>query len=391
MDNKTKIEEILREKAESWSVMPPESAWEKISGELDKRRSRIVFRRFAIGAAAAACLATLLVLNHPEPQSALVVPAPAVAQAENASAAEAPEMLEPKTMVEQIAALPSHMMAAAPEAVRSVAASEVPAGDAQPLEDAPEMAEEPSTTTSEAEVADASCDVREELDPKYSGLGYWDEEEYDSPSHEKRHTSLTISSNVAAKSSEDGFVYRVAPSYAPSLTGAGTSLGIEQVSEGNFSLPVKFGLMAEIPISNHLSVEAGISYMGLRGEFSALVDKQLFENCTSNVHYIGIPISVAYNIVNGSRLRVYVNAGGAADKCLQAKFGYDNGKSLDLDKSGIMFSANAGVGIEYRFGDHLGIYATPGAAYYFGEGQPFSICTQQPLQFNMGVGLRFHI
>ena len=62
-----------------------------------------------------------------------------------------------------------------------------------------------------------------------------------------------------------------------------------------------------------------------------------------------------------------------------------------LDPVGIQWSANVGIGLEYRIWDFMGIYVDPRLTYFFDCDQPYSVRTEQPLQFNLELGFRFHI
>lgn len=58
---------------------------------------------------------------------------------------------------------------------------------------------------------------------------------------------------------------------------------------------------------------------------------------------------------------------------------------------GLQWSANVGLGLEYRFIDFMGLYVDPRLTYFFDCDQPYSVRTEQPLQFNLEMGFRFHI
>ena len=63
----------------------------------------------------------------------------------------------------------------------------------------------------------------------------------------------------------------------------------------------------------------------------------------------------------------------------------------DGKASGLQWSANVGIGLEYRFLDFMGVYVDPRLTYFFDCGQPYSVRSEQPLQFNLQMGFRFHI
>jgi hypothetical protein len=56
---------------------------------------------------------------------------------------------------------------------------------------------------------------------------------------------------------------------------------------------------------------------------------------------------------------------------------------------GLQLAAGLGLGIEFRLGEHLGLYVDPSLRYYFEGNQPRSIRTQQPLMMGLELGMRF--
>ena len=87
---------------------------------------------------------------------------------------------------------------------------------------------------------------------------------------------------------------------------------------------------------------------------------------------------------------MYASVGGMAEKCVAQRYIYTGGTGHDK-VSGLQWSASAGLGVEYWFIPRLGIYFDPSLVYFFDNSQPLSIRTQQPLQANFEVGLRFKI
>ena len=58
---------------------------------------------------------------------------------------------------------------------------------------------------------------------------------------------------------------------------------------------------------------------------------------------------------------------------------------------GVQLSANAGIGVEFLLGKHVGIYLDPSLRYYFSCRQPQSIRTAQPLMLGFEAGVRFNL
>ena len=118
------------------------------------------------------------------------------------------------------------------------------------------------------------------------------------------------------------------------------------------------------------------------------------------LHFIGIPVNASYSVFRTRQLNVYLTAGGEAQKMVSGK---TEAKAPMQDKtvgtatekvkmSRLQMSANAAAGVEYNLTPRLGLYAEPGASYYFKNGSSLeTYYTDKPLKFNLNVGLRLNI
>ena len=114
----------------------------------------------------------------------------------------------------------------------------------------------------------------------------------------------------------------------------------------------------------------------------------------NTLHYVGIPVNVYYNIVDGTKVKFYAYAGGAVEKGISNvyRIGRSEGDIRYHESvKGVQASAGAGFGVEFTLADKLGLYVNPGLRYYFDCGQPVSIRTQQPLMMNFEIGFRVGI
>lgn len=154
-------------------------------------------------------------------------------------------------------------------------------------------------------------------------------------------------------------------------------------------------LTKEFSTGKGLSIGVGVNYTLLHSEYQALIDNSMQGMVDQNLHYLGVPLTLYWNIINTEKLNFYVDGGGMIEKGLQSKCSIKdlNDKvSYRTEKiSGVQWSANLGLGFEYRFIDFLGIYLDPTITYFFDTDQPFSVRTSQPLQFKMELGFRFHL
>ena len=97
-------------------------------------------------------------------------------------------------------------------------------------------------------------------------------------------------------------------------------------------------------------------------------------------------------IIDSKNVNFYAYAGGAVEKCISDKYSVLNTSIIHKEKvSGFQWSANVGIGVGFKLGEHLGLYIDPSLRYYFDNGQPKSIRIAQPLTFGLEMGLRIRL
>ena len=116
------------------------------------------------------------------------------------------------------------------------------------------------------------------------------------------------------------------------------------------------------------------------------------------LHYIGVPLNIAYNFWQNNNFLGYFTAGAHMQKnvCgrLVSNYYIDNQlestTSERITEKELQWSVNSAVGIEYRVSDYLGLYAEPGIDYYFKNSSELkTIYKDRPFSFNLRVGIRF--
>ena len=91
-------------------------------------------------------------------------------------------------------------------------------------------------------------------------------------------------------------------------------------------------------------------------------------------------------------MNFYAYAGGAVEKCVSNEYDVLNTSVIHKEvPAGVQFSANAGIGVEFILGKHIGLYIDPSLRYYFEGNQPKSIRTDQPLMLGFEMGFRFNL
>lgn len=180
-----------------------------------------------------------------------------------------------------------------------------------------------------------------------------------------------------------------------SSAGAGAisqNYSIEQISDTRYSLPLNLGIQFQFALKENLAVGVGVNYTLLRSRYDCLINKKQFE-VTQTLHYVGVPVNVYGLISERNRFSFYVNAGAMFEKGIRAVYdlkSYNQKEHSTLSISGVDVSVNAGLGVEYRPGNLVGLYFEPNLVYFFNSDVPRSIRTDQPLQVKAELGCRFH-
>ena len=380
----------LRSKLESHTEQVDSYVWEGIEGRLNRIKRMKVMRRvsFYTVAAAACLLVGIFVFRGGEETVDLNL-------TKIAQVSQETSVNEIKPMAEQIREIESKTAdLVSPVQISKESEEEggipVIAVQKETKKETEQETEEKVVKESEVKVEvkkEVQKDGKKELD-KYSSLSDWEESV---SVNTKRHTSLlAISSNISSIASENSFILDLGPAHTSSQTGEVAGSGIIPVSESVYSIPVSFGLQFKTAISRNFYIGSGLTYTFLHSRYDAIINKELFQGLSSQLHYIGIPVNFYYNFLNSNKVNAYANGGGMVEKCILSRYVYGSNASTDK-VTGLQYSANLGVGIEYWFIKRMGIYFDPSFVYYFDNTQPNSIRTAQPLQMRFEVGFRFSL
>ena len=172
-------------------------------------------------------------------------------------------------------------------------------------------------------------------------------------------------------------------------------------------LPLTFGFTFGIPLAKRLYLNTGIQYTYIHSKTekfdSDMLD--LISRNNQNLHYLGIPMMLAYRIIDGKILKLYVSGGGVAEKGLLETHNQRNFKEINPENvtiqtdeknkyiPGFQFSLNANIGASVTLFKGLSLYVEPGFAWYIPAKkyvQPASRRTENPYFFSITAGLRFN-
>ncbi len=367
----------------------PEHVWEGVSAGLDKAAQKktvvLWWRRAAIGVAAAAAVILGVFFTYHD-ENELVPKATgemvAVVETEEAEVNEVTLLAN----ADEVVHVPSKEVH---QVVPDSAAEAIEAVGTKVITEEDQIENEP--VTAEKEIIVEEKDEEVEYFP----------EEWDDVSDEvktKRGVSFSLSglagTNDAISQERLGMMMR------PSVTPAPKKSGIEETStKSSYGIPLSFGAGVKIDLSRRWSIGTGLNYTFLSrqfyGKYTEVSPEGDIKSVTSSdirnrQHYIGIPVNAFFDVISNDRINFYAYAGGTVEKCLSDSYELLNTDIRHKEKvAGVQLSANAGIGVEFMLGKHLGLYIDPSVRYYFkNENQPKSIRTVQPLMLGFEMGLR---
>ena len=385
----------------------PSRIWHAVSDELDRRDRRKVvalrWRRAAVGfAAAAAVLSGIFVFLGRDRAAEPDLTATAVKEQAASTDMTAEETVP--TIEEQIVSAGTALADVPARNSRSTVSETVPseiipADTFAPAEEETEddVVETPtevavdSTPVQDPVARPAETDTRTAITGTPDDPFAWPE---DTEADKGRHLpSLVVAGNAMTNDFSGQDIRQMR---APA-SGIKTRTGVEDKGSSTFSIPITFGLGVRFDLSDRWAVGTGINWSKLSRTFNGVYtdnERNINSEIVNDIHYIGIPLNLYFNIFDSKNLRFYAWGGGSAEKGLVSRFRIQSNTGDIYYKesvNGLQWSAAAGLGLEFLLGEHLGLYLDPSARYYFDCGQPLSIRTERPFMMNYEVGLRFNL
>ena len=377
---------MFRSILESGQEEVPGRVWDGVTSELARREKAVLWwRRTAVGVAAAAAVMVGVLLHQPSEEmpmhsgDAIAVAAPVedVVEKVGRYIAYVPKVEKPATDS------PANTLPSEAAVTEETVAPDKPALQTEQTADG-------GKTAGQSGIADNGVKKTEAFTPFPQE---WEKEE--AVRKYRAKASLTLSANTGAntvgKSAPSGRLNR------PMSPNARLKTGVTETGNNSFGLPVSVGIGARFDIAPKWSVGVGVNWSMLTrnfdGVFIMVEDGEEMEYTESHIrntqHYIGIPVNVYYNIISNKHINFYTYAGGAVEKGLTNRFDILSSKSVYKEEiQGVQWSANLGLGVEFMFGKHLGLYLDPSVRYYFSCQQPKSIRTAQPVMLGLELGLR---
>ena len=154
--------------------------------------------------------------------------------------------------------------------------------------------------------------------------------------------------------------------------------------------PVTFGLSLSYPLTSRLSVLSGVTYTKLSSDFIQKMNDTKVVN-EQELHYVGVPVRLSYQLLSWKGFSLYGIAGGAADMNVKSSYTTEGMKGK-ARKDRVQFSADAAAGVQYQVLPQMGLYVEPGVKYYLdNKSRVDNYFKDHPFNFNLQVGVRYEL
>ena len=374
---------------------PPAGIWESIESRLPQpQKAPAVWWHWAVPAMAlaAACLATVFFINKPSAvntyeteQNPVIAQVPSQ-EASRESLLAFSEQQPSNTAAEQPAVQVLKSLQEPQEAMpEEPSAAELPQAAPQEVQ-APEEEDNVPANAQEQKPADTPIVMEYNQNPFY----------YHEAETRARRAQLQLNGLIGGnESSQTPFSRSFIMGTRAVSNPSGTT--ISENTESTYGIPLSFGLGARFYLSNRLSLGTGVTYSLLVRSFNGtFIDntRQVTGDVRHSIQYLGIPLNLYYDILDTDLLQLYIFGGGAAEKAISNKYLIQNGSdpiNYSNKVPGLQWSADLGLGVQFRLTNHVGLYLDPSARYYFNSNQPKSIRTRKPFMFGFEAGLRFDL
>lgn len=165
---------------------------------------------------------------------------------------------------------------------------------------------------------------------------------------------------------------------------------VDHEERQHHSHPIAVGLTLGYPLSSRLTLSSGLVYTRLSSDFTSIM-QQTSIHTDQKLHYLGIPLSLQYYIVKGSRWKAYATAGIEADWNIKSR-SVTEGVETQSPRDRLQWSLGGAVGVQYDILPQLGVYLEPGARYYMDNGSKVqNYFKAHPTTWTLQFGIRLSL
>ncbi|MBE0660914.1 MAG: hypothetical protein IH597_00470 [Bacteroidales bacterium] len=166
------------------------------------------------------------------------------------------------------------------------------------------------------------------------------------------------------------------------------------------SQPITFGLLIHRSFSENWGMESGLLYTKLKSSSRTNLQNDEYTLYSSEVNYIGLPVSIRLNMIQGQRFGMYISQGAVIEKAIRVRYTTNMFVSEVLKSTeqgiymaeGVQVSSLTAIGFEYRLSKLLSLYAQPGLQVFFlNQTQPYNIRSSSAIWPSLQTGLKFQL
>lgn len=172
--------------------------------------------------------------------------------------------------------------------------------------------------------------------------------------------------------------------------------GGKMEAQYEYQLPITIQLLLSRQLSQRLSFETGLSYTRLSSTINT-GSSQAYIQERQRIHYLGVPLRLGWQWYSKAHLSLYSSAGLMLELPIRSITDVNhisNGSTTYHSESTLnapnQLSTTLGIGLQYDFTPHLGIYLEPSLQYFFDDGSDIKTYrTEHPLSVTLPLGIRF--
>ena len=412
----------IQQKMEHYEAVVPEGLYDDIVAEMQRRGLKPLAatshkapvvplwtqRIAALAAVAAAVVVAVFVLTPSAPEMAPTASLPtthAVQPSAVATATDAQAAGEPSSLVSAVRRWKATL---SPTSVREVMladnttpAASTPIYNIEPEPECEVMEQHP--TGADSQTATKSAATSKPVSPSGSTVRKTERRVIHYPSTHRSHP-MSIGAYVRGAQSGNSVIPSELPAGSGFLAdndvyGSGDMIHPSRVpmlpmgrsgGRTHHKLPVKGGLSLRYSLDDRWSVQTGVNYSYHSSEI-----EMGGEDIDQQLHFIGVPVAVGYNVWGNRHVNVYLTAGGEVEKLVKGRrtVSYTGQqRNEDVKMSRPQLSVQLSAGAEYRATRAVSLYIEPGVSYHFDNGCGVStIYSDKPFEFGLSMGVRVDI
>lgn len=170
------------------------------------------------------------------------------------------------------------------------------------------------------------------------------------------------------------------------------------IEQEHHDRPITFGISLSKQLSEKWSLETGLQYSILKSR-SIIGNPEHHISKSQKIEYIGVPLRLSFKIADYKRLSAYGSTGVSfnipihskvTNKYVIANVPLDSTSTRVTISPPAQWSANLGIGLQYRVMPKLTLYVEPSLYWYIPNGSStHTIWTEHPVMFSVPFGIRF--